>query len=105
MLTLKTTLVSLQSLLCSPEPKDPQDAVVAKHYMDDLSGYEKKAREWTHLYADGPKPNGAPAASSSAAPANGIRPAAAPAPPRDEAIARGLDPRHVDQVRDCLSCC
>lgn len=27
-LTLKTAMVSLQSLLCSPEPKDPQDAEV-----------------------------------------------------------------------------
>jgi Ubiquitin-conjugating enzyme len=25
-LTLKSTLISLQSLLCSPEPSDPQDA-------------------------------------------------------------------------------
>lgn len=27
-LTLKSTLLSLRSLLCSPEPSDPQDAEV-----------------------------------------------------------------------------
>lgn len=32
-LTLRTVLLSVQSLLCTPEPKDPQDAVVAKQYM------------------------------------------------------------------------
>lgn len=30
-LTLKSTIVSLQGLLCSPEPTDPQGAEVAKH--------------------------------------------------------------------------
>lgn len=46
-LTLRSTLVSLQSLLCSPEPKDPQDAEVAKHYMSDKAGFEETARYWT----------------------------------------------------------
>lgn len=32
-LTLRTVLLSIQALMCSPEPKDPQDAVVAKQYM------------------------------------------------------------------------
>jgi len=49
--TLKTTLMSLRSLLCSPEPNDPQDAEVAKHYTSDFEGYEKTARYWTELYA------------------------------------------------------
>lgn len=49
--TLKTTLMSLRSLLCSPEPNDPQDAEVAKHYTTDFHGYEKTARYWTETYA------------------------------------------------------
>ncbi|WAQ87306.1 hypothetical protein PtA15_8A210 [Puccinia triticina] len=52
-LTLKTTLVSLQSLLCSPEPNDPQDAEVAKVYLSDRSVYERTARYWTEMYASG----------------------------------------------------
>ncbi|KAK9900589.1 putative UBC1-E2 ubiquitin-conjugating enzyme [Cystobasidium minutum MCA 4210] len=50
-LTLRSTLVSLQSLLCSPEPKDPQDAEVAKHYLSDRKGFESTARYWTEIYA------------------------------------------------------
>jgi ubiquitin-conjugating enzyme (huntingtin interacting protein 2) len=34
-LTIKTALLSLQALLCAPEPSDPQDAEVAKVYMQD----------------------------------------------------------------------
>src|SRR5882762_6488219 len=52
-LTLKSTLISLQSLLCSPEPNDPQDAEVAKHYMTSRSGFEDTARYWTQVYAGG----------------------------------------------------
>jgi len=50
-LTLKTAIVSLQSLLCSPEPNDPQDAEVAKHYMSDREDFERTARYWTEVYA------------------------------------------------------
>ncbi|KAI0629968.1 ubiquitin-conjugating enzyme/RWD-like protein [Trametes polyzona] len=53
-LTLKSTLISLQSLLCSPEPRDPQDAEVAKHYMTSKSSFEDTARYWTAVYAGGP---------------------------------------------------
>ena len=52
-LTLKTTLLSIQALLACPEPKDPQDAVVAKMYIEDRKGFEAKAREWTEAYAMG----------------------------------------------------
>ncbi|RXW15412.1 hypothetical protein EST38_g10441 [Candolleomyces aberdarensis] len=54
-LTLKSTLISLQSLLCSPEPNDPQDAEVAKHYMTSRPSFEETARYWTRIYADGPQ--------------------------------------------------
>jgi ubiquitin-conjugating enzyme (huntingtin interacting protein 2) len=43
-LTLKSTLISLQSLLCSPEPSDPQDAEVAKHYLTSRESWEATAR-------------------------------------------------------------
>ncbi|KWU42178.1 hypothetical protein RHOSPDRAFT_21669, partial [Rhodotorula sp. JG-1b] len=45
--TLRTCLVSLQSLLSTPEPSDPQDAEVAKHYLTDRQGFESTARYWT----------------------------------------------------------
>ena len=53
-LTLKSTLISLQYLLCSPEPNDPQDSEAAKHYMTSRSSFEDTARYWTHVYAGGP---------------------------------------------------
>lgn len=52
-LTLKTALISLQSLLCDPAPEDPQDAQVARHYLDDRAGFERTAREWTQRHANG----------------------------------------------------
>ncbi|KAH3688287.1 hypothetical protein WICPIJ_000758 [Wickerhamomyces pijperi] len=59
-LTLKSSLISLQSLLQSPEPSDPQDAEVAKHYLSDLAGFQKTAKYWTEIYAsaDAGKKNG-----------------------------------------------
>lgn len=50
-LTIKTAMLSLQALLCSPEPNDPQDAVVAKQYLSDLPLFESTARHWTQTYA------------------------------------------------------
>lgn len=50
-ITLMKTLQSLQALLCAPEPKDPQDAVVAKQYMEDQEAFAAKAKEWTNKYA------------------------------------------------------
>ncbi|KAI0051510.1 hypothetical protein FA95DRAFT_1554604 [Auriscalpium vulgare] len=53
-LTLKSTLISLQSLLNSPEPDDPQDAEVAKHYLTSRSGFQETARYWAQVYAGAP---------------------------------------------------
>ncbi|RYP93579.1 hypothetical protein DL770_000321 [Monosporascus sp. CRB-9-2] len=50
-LTIKSTLLSLQSLFESPEPKDPQDAEVAKMMMSDPPAFNKKAHEWAVQYA------------------------------------------------------
>lgn len=50
-LTLKLSLISLQLLLQSPEPNDPQDAEVAKHYISNKPGFEETAAYWTKVYA------------------------------------------------------
>ncbi|PCH40467.1 hypothetical protein WOLCODRAFT_136893 [Wolfiporia cocos MD-104 SS10] len=82
-LTLKSTLISLQSLLCSPEPRDPQDAEVAKHYMTSKSSFEETARYWTQIYAGGPGKEDMGKACD-----EGLR---------DEVVMAGLDRAHVDQ--------
>jgi len=50
-MTIRTVLLSLQALMCSPEPNDPQDAQVAKQYKTDMKAFEKQASEWTQKYA------------------------------------------------------
>ena len=50
-MTIKTALLSLQALMCSPEPGDPQDAEVAKMYTSDRKKFEKTAKFWTESYA------------------------------------------------------
>ncbi|EDO16402.1 hypothetical protein Kpol_1030p10 [Vanderwaltozyma polyspora DSM 70294] len=52
-ITLKSALISLQALLQSPEPNDPQDAEVAQHYLRDRESFNKTATLWTTLYAEG----------------------------------------------------
>lgn len=52
-LTVKTALLSLQALLCSPEPNDPQDAVVATMYKERRPEFDATARQWTETYAAG----------------------------------------------------
>lgn len=61
--TLKSSLISLQSLLQSPEPNDPQDAEVAKHYISNHAGFEETAAYWTKVYALSDEGSG-PVASS-----------------------------------------
>lgn len=43
-LTLRSCLISLQSLLQSPEPNDPQDAEVANHYRTDHKSFVETAK-------------------------------------------------------------
>jgi len=81
-LTLKSTLISLQSLLCSPEPNDPQDAEVAKHYMTSRSSFNDTARYWTEIYAGGPPSAGTNAKDSAK---------------KDDVAIAGLEKAHVDQ--------
>jgi len=56
-LTIKSALLSLQSLLSTPEPKDPQDAVVAQMLIKNPKEFERVAREWAVKYAGAPKKN------------------------------------------------
>ncbi|KAI9331349.1 ubiquitin-conjugating enzyme/RWD-like protein [Obelidium mucronatum] len=52
-LTLKTALISLQSLMSDAAADNPQDAQVANHYINDRAGFNNTARQWTKLYAGG----------------------------------------------------
>jgi len=54
-LTIKSALLSLQSLLSTPEPKDPQDAEVAQMLIKNPKEFESKARNWAVQYAGAPK--------------------------------------------------
>lgn len=50
-LTIKSSLLSLQALLCSPEPNDPQDAEVANMYLQDYETFRNTAKFWAEMYA------------------------------------------------------
>lgn len=56
-LTVKSALMMLQSLLASPEPKDPQDAEVASMMLKKPEEFKHKAREWAIIYAGAPRPD------------------------------------------------
>jgi len=53
--TIKTTLLSVRMLLENPNPRDPQDAEVAKMLMDDPKGYAHLAHEWAVRFAGAPR--------------------------------------------------
>jgi ubiquitin-conjugating enzyme (huntingtin interacting protein 2) len=50
-LTMKTVMLSLQALMCTPEPSDPQDAEVANMYLGNQAQFQSTARFWTESYA------------------------------------------------------
>jgi len=50
-MTLRTVLLSIQALLAAPEPDDPQDAVVARQYQDNIHIYRATAQHWAAAYA------------------------------------------------------
>ena len=54
-LTIKSALLSLQSLLSTPEPKDPQDAEVAGMLMRNPKEFDRVAAEWAVKYAGAPR--------------------------------------------------
>ncbi|KAJ3020478.1 hypothetical protein HKX48_000751 [Thoreauomyces humboldtii] len=68
-LTIKTVLISLQSLLCDAAPDNPQDAEVAGHYLRDRADFNRTARQWTEIHAGGASASEpAPAIQSTTAP-------------------------------------
>lgn len=94
-LTLKSTLMSLRSLLCSPEPNDPQDAEVAKHYLRDKEDFEKTARYWTEIYANGSE-SAQPPTTTAGKPGQADDKA-------DPVLLAGLKREHVDQFVNMVS--
>lgn len=56
-LTLQKVLLSIQVLLSSAVPDEPQDAVVAKQYLENYEMFLLTAKEWTHIYAGAPQSN------------------------------------------------
>lgn len=53
-LTIKSALISLQSLLSTPEPSDPQDAVVASLLISKPEEFAIEAQNWAVKYAGAP---------------------------------------------------
>ncbi|AEO56659.1 hypothetical protein MYCTH_2301813 [Thermothelomyces thermophilus ATCC 42464] len=53
--TIKMALISLRMLLESPNPKDPQDAEVAKMMMERPNEFAAKAHDWAVKYAGAPR--------------------------------------------------
>ncbi|KAL4946299.1 hypothetical protein BDV06DRAFT_182685 [Aspergillus oleicola] len=54
-LTIKAALLSLQSLLSTPEPKDPQDAEVATMLIHNPKEFNRVAQEWAVKHAGAPR--------------------------------------------------
>lgn len=46
-LGIKTALMSLQLLMQCPAPDDPQDAQVAKQFINEPAAYKAQAAQWT----------------------------------------------------------
>ncbi|CAL8074816.1 unnamed protein product [Calicophoron daubneyi] len=53
-MSLRTVLLSIQALLASPEPDDPQDAVVANQFKTAPDAFLRTAQYWAAIYAGGP---------------------------------------------------
>jgi ubiquitin-conjugating enzyme E2 D/E len=50
-LNIQQLLLSISSLVASPNPDDPLVGSIAKEYKNDRETYNLKVREWTKLYA------------------------------------------------------
>lgn len=48
-LTIRTALISLQALMCSPEPTDPQDAMVAQQYLSNKALFNETAKLFSRI--------------------------------------------------------
>ena len=52
-LTISKVLLSILSMLTDPNPSDPLMPDIANQYVKDRAEYERVARDWTQLYAQG----------------------------------------------------
>lgn len=50
-MTIRTVLLSLQTLLAVPEANDPQDAVVARQHINNIELFKQTASYWTYIFA------------------------------------------------------
>lgn len=50
-LQIRTVLLSIQALMSAPNPDDPLDENIAKHWKTDEASAMETAREWTRMYA------------------------------------------------------
>lgn len=53
--TIKMALISIRMLLETPNPKDPQDAEVAKMMMEHPDDFALKAHDWAVMHAGAPR--------------------------------------------------
>ena len=51
-LTITKLLLSISSLLTDPNPSDPLSKIAADLYLKDINEFNRKAREYTLLYAN-----------------------------------------------------
>merc|ERR1711981_45516 len=52
-LQIRTVLLSIQALLSAPNPDDPLDETVARHWKENESEAIQTAKEWARMYAQG----------------------------------------------------
>ena len=50
-LQIRTVLLSIQALMSAPNPDDPLDENIARHWRDEEEKATAPAREWTQMYA------------------------------------------------------
>jgi ubiquitin-conjugating enzyme (huntingtin interacting protein 2) len=50
-MSLSNVLLMIQSLLSAPEPKTPEDSVVAYQYLNGRQLFDKTAKYWTYVFA------------------------------------------------------
>ena len=50
-LQIRTVLLSIQALMSAPNPDDPLDENIARHWRDKEEEATGTAREWTRMYA------------------------------------------------------
>ncbi|OMJ70982.1 hypothetical protein SteCoe_30909 [Stentor coeruleus] len=50
-LQIRSVLLSIQALMSAPNPDDPLDPAIARHWKEDENGANRTAREWCLAYA------------------------------------------------------